>query len=73
LKEPLFTFKTALEHFIATLRPAEGRFSKVSKQLTWTLWNKKEAQEHLAEFERVKSLLTVRLMDDVWCVLLNPV
>ncbi|KAJ7453724.1 ankyrin repeat-containing domain protein [Mycena latifolia] len=66
MKEPLLTFKTALGHFIDTLRPAEGRLSKVSKQLKWTLWNKKEAQEHLAEFERIKSLFTVWLINDVW-------
>ncbi|KAF7368010.1 Ankyrin [Mycena sanguinolenta] len=66
MKEPLLTFKTALEHFIDILRPAGGRLSKVSKQLTWTLWNKKEAQEHLAEFERIKSLITVWLINDVW-------
>jgi hypothetical protein len=69
IKEPLLRFKTTLEHFIDTLRPAEGRLSKVSKQLAWPLWNKKEAQEHLAEFERIKSLFTVWLINDVWCVL----
>ncbi|KAJ7111000.1 ankyrin repeat-containing domain protein [Mycena epipterygia] len=66
MKEPLLMFKTSLAHFIDTLRPAEGRLSKVSKRLTWTLWNKKEAQEHLAEFERIKSLITVWLINDVW-------
>jgi DNA anti-recombination protein RmuC len=68
IQEPLLRFKTALGHFIDTLRPAEGRISKVSKQLTWTLWNKKQAQEQLAEFERIKSLFTVWLINDVWCV-----
>ncbi|KAJ7722542.1 hypothetical protein B0H14DRAFT_3170152 [Mycena olivaceomarginata] len=66
IKEPLLRFKTTLGHFIDTLRPAKCRLSKVSKQLTWPLWNKKEAQEHLAEFERIKSLFTVWLINDVW-------
>ncbi|KAJ6594718.1 hypothetical protein B0H19DRAFT_1366531 [Mycena capillaripes] len=35
MKEPLLRFKTTLEHFIDTLRPAEGRLSKISKQLTF--------------------------------------
>ncbi|KAJ7323268.1 ankyrin repeat-containing domain protein [Mycena albidolilacea] len=65
MKEPLLIFKTALGHFIDTLRPAEGRLSKVSKQLTWALSNKKEAQERLAELERIKSLLTLWLINDV--------
>jgi hypothetical protein len=72
MKEPLLIFKTALGHFIDTLRPAEGRLSKVSKRLMWTLWNKKEAQECLAEFERIKSLLTLWLINDVSYVLLDP-
>ncbi|KAJ7136625.1 hypothetical protein C8R44DRAFT_767513 [Mycena epipterygia] len=65
---PLGRFKTTMEEFTSKMRPADGRWSKFSKQLTWTLWNKKEAKEYLEEFESIKSLLNVWLAVDIWDV-----
>ncbi|KAJ7735413.1 ankyrin repeat-containing domain protein [Mycena maculata] len=63
---PLDKFKTMMEHFMAKFTPPDGRLSKFSKQLTWTLWNKKEAKEYLVEFESVKSLLNTWLAVGIW-------
>ncbi|KAJ7108251.1 ankyrin repeat-containing domain protein [Mycena epipterygia] len=57
---PLDRFKTMMQNFTAKFELSDGRWSKLSKQLTWTLWNKKEAKEYLNEFESIKSLL------DIW-------
>ncbi|KAJ7239382.1 hypothetical protein B0H12DRAFT_1136112, partial [Mycena haematopus] len=62
---PLTRFNTTLERFTAKFRPADDQWSKFSKQLTWTLWNKKEAKEYVNEFEGIKSLITVWLAVDI--------
>ncbi|KAJ7135735.1 ankyrin repeat-containing domain protein [Mycena epipterygia] len=68
MAEPLTRFKTTMEHFTDKLEPAKGRLSKFSKQIAWTLWDKKEAKEYLVEFERVKLLLNTWLVLDIWDV-----
>ncbi|KAJ7430746.1 ankyrin repeat-containing domain protein [Mycena latifolia] len=65
---PLNQFKATMEDFIEKLKPTNGRLSRFSKQLAWTLWNKKEAKEYLQEFERVKILLNSWLILDIWDV-----
>jgi hypothetical protein len=65
---PLSRFNTMIERF-ATKWPAEDRErSKFTKQLTWTLWNKKESKECLDEVESIKSLINVWLTMDIGCV-----
>ncbi|KAJ7487831.1 hypothetical protein FB451DRAFT_1528549, partial [Mycena latifolia] len=63
---PLNQFKATMEDFTEKLKPTDGRLSRFSKQLAWTLWNKKEAKEYLQEFERVKILLNSWLILDIW-------
>ncbi|KAJ7659519.1 hypothetical protein B0H17DRAFT_1212850 [Mycena rosella] len=63
---PLNKFKTTMEDFTKKLKPADGRWSKFTKQVAWTLWNKKEAKEYLEEFERIKLLLNTWLVLDIW-------
>ncbi|KAJ7835018.1 hypothetical protein B0H14DRAFT_2450271 [Mycena olivaceomarginata] len=65
---PLSNFKTTMESFTAKLRPADGRLSGFSKRLTWMLWSKTEAKEYLEEFERIKTLLNMWLVLDIWHV-----
>ncbi|KAJ7117091.1 hypothetical protein C8R44DRAFT_983359 [Mycena epipterygia] len=62
MKNPLAAFKITMEHFTQKLRPIDGVVSKVSKQLQWAMWNKKEAKEYLATFEQFKSLLNSWLL-----------
>jgi hypothetical protein len=69
ITETLTGFRTIMERFTEQLRPADGRWSKFSQRLTWTLWNKKETREYLDEFERMKSSLSLWLTVDIWCVL----
>ncbi|KAJ7108280.1 ankyrin repeat-containing domain protein [Mycena epipterygia] len=57
MEGPLQRFETLMKDFTAKFELPDGRWSKFSKQLTWTLWNKKEAKEYLNEFEGIKSLL----------------
>ncbi|KAJ7108163.1 ankyrin repeat-containing domain protein [Mycena epipterygia] len=54
-------FKKMMVDFTAKFKSPVGRWSKFSKQLTWTLWSKKEAKECLDEFESIKSLLNIWL------------
>ncbi|KAJ7487830.1 ankyrin repeat-containing domain protein [Mycena latifolia] len=63
---PLKQFKTAMKGFTEKLKPTDGRWSRFSEQLSWTLWNKKEAKEYLEEFERIKGLLNNWLVLDIW-------
>jgi lipopolysaccharide export LptBFGC system permease protein LptF len=65
---PLSSFKTRMEDLTAKLKPADGQWSKLSKQLTWTLLNKKETKEYLDELESIKSLLTVWLAVEIMWV-----
>ncbi|KAF7374370.1 ANK-REP-REGION domain-containing protein [Mycena sanguinolenta] len=62
---PLARFHTTLESFLAKFRPADGQWSKLSKQLTWTLWNKKESKDYVDEIENIKSLITVWLAVEI--------
>ncbi|KAJ7266808.1 ankyrin repeat domain-containing protein [Mycena rebaudengoi] len=57
LKDPLAQFKDTMEHVMAKLRSANKPGSKIPKALSWTLWNKKEAEEDLVKMERFKALL----------------
>ncbi|KAJ7440444.1 ankyrin repeat-containing domain protein [Mycena latifolia] len=63
---PLGRFKTMMDKFTAKFELPEGPLSKLSKQLSWTLWNKKEAKEYLQEFESMKSLLNTWLTLGIW-------
>jgi chemotaxis protein histidine kinase CheA len=66
MKSPLADFKTMMEWLTQKLSPGAGPLSKFSKQLKWTLWNKKEAEEYLGKFEQFKSLLNSWLLLDLW-------
>ncbi|KAJ7847783.1 hypothetical protein B0H13DRAFT_2405537 [Mycena leptocephala] len=65
MKRPLADFKTTMEQFTQKLHPGDGPLSKFSKQLKWTLWSKKEAEEYLDKFEQFKSLLNSWLLLDL--------
>ncbi|KAJ7278171.1 ankyrin repeat domain-containing protein [Mycena rebaudengoi] len=66
LKDPLAQFKDTMEHVMAKLRSANKPGSKIPKALSWTLWNKKEAEEDLVKMERFKALLNMWLVLDIW-------
>jgi chemotaxis protein histidine kinase CheA len=66
MENPLADFKTMMERLTQKLSPGDGPMSKFSKQLKWTLWNKKEAKEYLGKFEQFKSLLNSWLLLDLW-------
>ncbi|KAJ7907159.1 hypothetical protein B0H13DRAFT_1879873 [Mycena leptocephala] len=65
MKNPLADFKTMMERLTQKLSPGDGPLSKFSKQLKWSLWNKKEASEYLGKFEQFKSLLNSWLLLDL--------
>jgi hypothetical protein len=65
MKHPLSAFEHTMKHCTGKLE-AGGAFSKVSKSISWTLWNKKEAKEDLDQVERFKSLLNTWLTVDIW-------
>ncbi|KAF7374371.1 SesA domain-containing protein [Mycena sanguinolenta] len=69
---PLARLNTTLGHFMAKFRPADGQLFKFSKQLAWTLWNKKEAKDYVDEFENIKSLITIWLAVEISDVYGNP-
>ncbi|KAJ7266837.1 ankyrin repeat-containing domain protein [Mycena rebaudengoi] len=66
LKDPLAQFKDTMEHVMAKLRSANKPGSKIPKAPSWTLWNKKEAEEDLHKLERFKALLNTWLVLDIW-------
>ncbi|KAJ7266789.1 hypothetical protein C8J57DRAFT_1618187 [Mycena rebaudengoi] len=66
LKDLLAQFKDTMEHVMAKLRSANKPGSKIPKALSWTLWNKKEAEEDLVKMERFKALLNMWLVLDIW-------
>ncbi|KAJ6447678.1 hypothetical protein C8R45DRAFT_1047413 [Mycena sanguinolenta] len=66
MDRPLREFKSTTEGCIKKLQPAAGSVSKVSKRLTWTLWEKREAVEYLDKFEQFKSLLNLWLSMNIW-------
>jgi hypothetical protein len=72
LKDPLAQFKDTMEHVMAKLRSANKPGSRIPKALSWTLWNKKEAEEDLVKMERFKALLNMWLVLDIWCVHISP-
>ncbi|KAJ7278167.1 hypothetical protein C8J57DRAFT_1576462 [Mycena rebaudengoi] len=59
LKDPLAQFKDTMEHVMAKLRSANKSGSRIPKAMSWTLWNKKEAEEDLVKMERFKALLNI--------------
>ncbi|KAF8214634.1 hypothetical protein K438DRAFT_883331 [Mycena galopus ATCC 62051] len=66
---PLESFRTMMTELTDKLKPAQGgQWSKVSKQLEWTLWKRAETKGYLDEFEHLKSLLhiclAVELLDE---------
>ncbi|KAJ7444312.1 ankyrin repeat-containing domain protein [Mycena latifolia] len=66
MERPLGEFKLTMQGCTKKLQPAAGSVSKVSKRLTWTLWEKKEAKEYLVKFEQFKSLLNLWLSMNIW-------
>ncbi|KAJ7266737.1 hypothetical protein C8J57DRAFT_376911 [Mycena rebaudengoi] len=66
LKDPLAQFKDTMEHVMAKLRSVNKPGSKIPKALSWTLWNKKDAEEDLVKMERFKALLNMWLVLDIW-------
>ncbi|KAJ7076766.1 hypothetical protein B0H15DRAFT_805485 [Mycena belliarum] len=66
MQSPLGDFKALLENFVAKLEQPDSRLAKLSKQLTWSLWNKKEATEFLTKFEAIKLTLNTWLTMGVW-------
>jgi hypothetical protein len=71
MKAPLNKFNTMMSNLTAKFELPDGRWSKFSKQLLWTLWNEKETKEYLAELESVKSLINIWLGLGSWCVMQN--
>jgi hypothetical protein len=49
-------------------------FSRVSRPLAWSLWNKKEVKQDLNKIERFRSLLNTWLTMDIWYIpnMFNP-
>jgi hypothetical protein len=66
MKSPLADFQSTMSQFTEKLLPGNGPLSKFSKQLKWTLWSMKEANEYLCKFEQFKSLLNSWLLLDLW-------
>ncbi|KAJ7117101.1 hypothetical protein C8R44DRAFT_879613 [Mycena epipterygia] len=67
IKNPLSAFEDTMKCYTGKLQTS-GAFSKVSKGISWTLWNKKEAKEDLDQVERFKSLLHTWLTVNIWDV-----
>ncbi|KAJ7107888.1 ankyrin repeat-containing domain protein [Mycena epipterygia] len=67
IKDPLSAFEDTMKHCSSKLQEG-GAFNRVSKPISWTLWNKKEAKEELDQVERFKSLLSTWLTMDIWDV-----
>ncbi|KAJ7288610.1 hypothetical protein C8J57DRAFT_1642696 [Mycena rebaudengoi] len=65
LKDPLAQFKDTMEHVMAKLLSANKPGSKIPKALSWTLWNKREAEVDLVKMERLKALINMRLVLDI--------
>jgi hypothetical protein len=66
MQNPLTVFISTMGTFTEKLRPGDGAFSKVSKQLSWSMWSKSEAKVYLVKFEQFKSLLQSWLLLDLW-------
>ncbi|KAJ7266772.1 ankyrin repeat domain-containing protein [Mycena rebaudengoi] len=66
LKGPLVQFRDTMEHVMTKLQSAKKQGLKIPKALSWTLWNKKEAEEDLIKMERFKALLNMWLVLDIW-------
>jgi hypothetical protein len=71
LKDPLAQFKDTMEHVMTKLRSANKPGSRNPQAVSWTLWNKKEAEEDLVKMERFKALLNMWLVLDIWSVFLQ--
>ncbi|KAJ7474244.1 hypothetical protein FB451DRAFT_286152 [Mycena latifolia] len=63
---PLGRFKKMMENLTTKFNHPHNRWSKLSEQLTWSLWNKKEAKEYLEELDSMKSLLNTWLALEIW-------
>ncbi|KAJ7302779.1 hypothetical protein DFH08DRAFT_977491 [Mycena albidolilacea] len=62
----LTALKCTMEELTLDLSPGKGQIARFTKQLTWSLWNKKEVGGYLVELERFKVLLNSWLMLDIW-------
>ncbi|KAJ7802988.1 hypothetical protein B0H14DRAFT_2613782 [Mycena olivaceomarginata] len=67
-KGPLAALKSAMELFTEDLRPGGGPLTAFTRRLKWTMWNKKEAAEHLTRFEQFKSQLHLWLSLEIQSV-----
>ncbi|KAJ7218722.1 ankyrin repeat-containing domain protein [Mycena rebaudengoi] len=65
LEKPLGQLKETMENITRKLGSANKAGSKM---LTWTFWNKKEADEDMAKIERFKAVLNAWLLLDTWDV-----
>jgi hypothetical protein len=68
LKDPLLDFKETMDRIAGRLRSVNESGSKLPKALSWTLWNKNEAEADMAKIERFVTLLNVWLGLDIWWV-----
>ncbi|KAJ7271010.1 ankyrin repeat-containing domain protein [Mycena rebaudengoi] len=66
LKDPLLDFKETMDRIAGRLRSVNESGSKLPKALSWTLWNKNEAEADMAKIERFVTLLNVWLGLDIW-------
>jgi hypothetical protein len=66
---PLVQFEKTMTRVTKKLQsPQQSSHKRIWKRMTWTLWNKKEAEDNLAKMERFKSLLNSWLVLDIWYV-----
>ncbi|KAJ6555662.1 hypothetical protein DFH09DRAFT_1037923 [Mycena vulgaris] len=68
MEPPLRKLEDTMKHCTKKLKAGNGLFTRVSKPLAWTLWNKQEAKQDLDKIERFKSLLNIWLTMDIWDV-----
>jgi hypothetical protein len=60
---PLDRLKSCLERVVSKLAPVHG-FQKIGKQITWK-FDKTEIQDILSEIERIKTLVSLALANDL--------
>ncbi|KAJ7831049.1 hypothetical protein B0H14DRAFT_2592953 [Mycena olivaceomarginata] len=68
IEKSLYEFEKTLKKCTKRLQAANGLFSRVSRPLAWSLWNKKEVKQDLDKIERFKSLLNTWLTMDIWYI-----
>ncbi|KAJ7239839.1 peptidase M24, structural domain-containing protein [Mycena rebaudengoi] len=70
---PLERLRKPMAELTAKVKQPDDPWSHFSRQLTWTLWDRDEAKEYLAEFESVKLLLNTWLTLDIWSAIYRGV